>query len=131
MPAAPALPKSPMGGPAGPGASPATSPGAGAGSEAAAIADIKAAIPLLTKSLNSFPLGDKRRAALLNALRALETNFAKSDTDNLTQAAGHRIVQAGRMGQGLDGHNVVPPGMMLGGPSPMQQPGGGPGGPGM
>lgn len=131
MPGAPALPKSPMGGPSGPGATPALSPGAGAGAETAAIADIKGTIPVLTKSLNSFPIGDKRRQALMRAVTALEAHFGKSNTDDLTQASAHRMTSAAKTGQGLDSHNIIPPGIMLGGPSPMgnQPPGGMGGGP--
>lgn len=131
MPPGNALPKSPAGGPAGPGATPALSPGKGAGQEAAAMADIKATIPILTKSLNSFPIGDKRRQALMRAVTALEAHFGKSEMDDLTGAAADRIAGAAKGGQGLPGANMPPPGMMLGGPSPMAGMGGmGGGGPG-
>lgn len=108
-------------------------PGKGAGHEAAAMADIKATIPILTKSLNSFPIGDKRRQALMRAVTALEAHFGKSEMDDLTGAAAERIAGAAKGGQGLTGHNMPPPGLMLGGPSPMGAPpgmGGGGGGPG-
>lgn len=127
MPPGASLPKSPAGGPSGPGASPALSPGGGAGQEAAAIADIKMAIPLLTKSINAFPVGDKRKQALLRAVQALESNFGKQEHDGLMPAAAQRITQAAKMGQGLSNHNMAPPGIMLGGPAPMTPPGGGPG----
>jgi hypothetical protein len=130
MPPGRPMPKSPFGGPGGPGASPALSPGGGAGNEAAVIADIKSTIPLLMKSANNFPVGDKRRQALLRAVMALEANFGKSDTDDLTGAAAQRIGAAAKSGQGLQGHNMPPPGIALGGPSPMMGGGGGMGAPG-
>jgi hypothetical protein len=101
------------------------SPGGGAGHEAAAIADIKSTIPILMKSANVFPVGDKRRQALLRSVMALEANFGKSDTDDLTGAAAQRIGNAAKSGQGLQGHNMPPPGIMLGGPAPTM--GGAPG----
>ena len=88
------------------------------------MADIKQCIPMLTKSLNSFPIGDKRRQALMRAVTALEAHFGKSDGDALMPAAAQRINAAAKMGGGLQGHNMPPPGLMLGGPSP----GGGMGG---
>ena len=83
------------------------------------------------KSANSFPVGDKRRQALLRAVMALEANFGKSDTDDLTGAAAQRITAAAKSGQGLQGHNRPPPGIMLGGPSPAGGMGGMGGGGGM
>ena len=120
-----AMPKSPMGGPTGPGASPAMSPGAGAGAEAAAQADVKATIPILMKAANALPVGDKARQALLRAVMALEAHFGKSANEDLTPAAAQRIGAAAKPGGGLQGHNMPPPGLMLGGPAP----GGGMGGP--
>ena len=120
-----ALPKSPMGGPTGPGTSPALSPGAGAGHEAAAMADIKAVIPILLKAINNFPVGDKRRQALMQSVTRLEANFGKSAEDDITPAATARIAAAAKPGGGLQGHNMPPPGLMLGGPAPMA-PGGAP-----
>jgi hypothetical protein len=128
MPPGKPLPKSPFGGPAGPGATPALAPGGGAGNEAAAMADIKSTIPILLKAVNNFAIGDKRRGALLNAVRALEANFGKSDMDDLTGAAAQRIGAAAKSGQGLQGHNMPSPGIALGGPSPMPGMGGGMGG---
>lgn len=121
----PTMPKSPFGGPTGPGTSPALSPGSGAGHEAAAQADIKAVIPMLTKNLNAFPIGDKRRQALMRAVTALEAHFGKSENDDLTGAAVQRMGAAAKSGQGLQGHNMPPPGIMLGGPSPVPGIGGG------
>jgi hypothetical protein len=101
------------------------SPGSGAGHEAAAMADIKAVIPILMKSVNAFPVGDKRRQALMQSVLRLEANFGKSENDDLTGAAADRIGAAAKSGMGLQGHNA-PPGMVPGGPAPM--PGGGMGG---
>jgi hypothetical protein len=119
-----AMPKSPFGGPSGPGTSPALSPGQGAGHEAAAIADIKACIPTLLKSLNAFKIGDKRRLALQQAVTRLESNFGQSQDEDLTPAAAQRIGAAAKPGGGLAGHNMPPPGILLGGPSPMGAGGG-------
>lgn len=114
-----ALPKSPLGGPSGPGASPATSPGGGAGNEAAAIADVKSCLPIMMKAVNQLPAGDKFRQALLRAVMSIEAHIGKSQTEDLTPAAGQRIAQAAKPGMGLQGHNMPPPGLSLGGPSPM------------
>lgn len=118
------LPKSPMGGPPGPGTSPALSPGAGAGNEAAASADILEAIPMLTKHLNSFPIGDKRRQALMRAVTALEAHFGKSVDEALRPAAITKMARAAQSGQSQP-HTAPPPGMTLGGPHPMGAMGGG------
>lgn len=126
-----ALPKSPLGGPTGPGTSPATSPGSGAGAEAAAMADVKATIPILMKAANALPIGDKARQALMRAVMALEAHFGKSQGDDLTAAAGQRIAAAAKPGSGLQGHNMPPPGLMLGGPGAMNAMGMGGGGGGM
>src|SRR5215469_3629193 len=122
-----AMPKSPLGGPTGPGTSSATSPGSGAGHEAAAMADVKATIPILMKAASGLPVGDKARQALLRAVMALETHFGKSEMNDLTGAAADRIGAAAKSGAGLQGHNMPPPGMMLGGPSPAGGPWGPPG----
>jgi hypothetical protein len=90
------------------------------------MADIKAVIPILMKSVNAFPVGDKRRQALMQSVLRLEANFGKSETDDLTGAAADRISAASKSGMGLQGHNMAPPGMVPGGPAPM--PGGGLGG---
>lgn len=123
-----ALPKSPAGGPAGPGATPALTPGSGAGDEAAAMADVKATIPILMKAANRLPIGDKARQALMRAVMALEAHFGKSNMDDLTGAAAQRIGAAAKSGAGLQGHNMPPPGLQLGGPAPTAPPGGGPAG---
>jgi hypothetical protein len=86
------------------------------------MADIKATIPILMKSANSFPVGDKRRQALLRAVMALEANFGKSEQADLTDAAAQRIGAAARPGGGLAGHNAPPPGLNLGGPAPAAPP---------
>lgn len=83
------------------------------------MAIIKEVIPALTKQLNAFPLGDKKRTALLRALTLLETTFGKSENDALMPAAAQQITQAGKMGQGMPGMSMMPPGISLGGPAPM------------
>lgn len=120
-----AMPKSPAGGPSGPGASPMMSPGSGAGTEATAMADISAIIPVLMKSMNSFPVGDKRQVAVLRAVQSLVPHFGQSNMDELMPAAAQRIGAAAKSGMGLQGHNMPPPGIALPGPAPMGQGGGG------
>ena len=120
-----AMPKSPMGGPTGPGTSPAMSPGAGAGAQAAAQADVKATIPVLMKAANALPVGDKARQALWRAVMALEAHYGKTNDEDHTQAAGQRIAAAAKPGMGLQGHNMPPPGLQLGGPAPGGMGGGG------
>ena len=92
------------------------------------MADIKAVIPVLMKAVAAFPVGDKRRQALMQSVLRLEANFGKSENDDLTPAAAQRIGTAARSGMGLGGHNAPPPGLMLPGPSPMGGLGGGGGG---
>ncbi|HEX8811706.1 MAG TPA: hypothetical protein VF742_06915 [Terracidiphilus sp.] len=94
------------------------SPGAGAGNEAAAVADIMGAIPMLTKHLNSFPLGDKRRQALMQAVMRLESQFGKSNDEALTPAAMTRMTRAAQAPGGPARPGMPPPGMALGGPQP-------------
>jgi len=94
-------------------------PGQGAGHEAAAMADIKSVIPTLLKAVNAFPVGDKRRQALMQSITRLEANFGKSSDDDIMPAAAQRTAAAAKPGMGLSGHNMPPPGMALGGPSPM------------
>jgi hypothetical protein len=82
------------------------------------MATIKEVIPALTKALNAFPVGDKRRQALMRSLTALEAHFGKSENAALMPAAAQQITQAAKMGQGMPGHSPAPPGMSLGGPAP-------------
>jgi len=86
------------------------------------MATVKAVIPALTKELNSFPIGDKRRQALMRAVTALEAHFGKSENEALTGASMQQMQQATKMGQGLPTGNPMPPGMSLGGPSPIGPP---------
>lgn len=94
------------------------SPGDGAGAEAAADATVKSALPVLHKALLSYPVGSKKYSGLLNALRALTSNFGKEDSGALTPAAGQQIQQAAKLGGGMAG-GAPPPGMM-----PRPSPGG-------
>ncbi len=114
MPPRPTLPGNPAGGPAGPGASPALSPGDGAGSEMAADATIKSVLPTLHKAILMYPVGSKKYSALLNALRALTSNFGKEDAAALTPAAATQIQQSAKMGGPMAG-GAPPPGLT---PSP-------------
>jgi hypothetical protein len=127
--AGPAMPKSPFGGPTGPGASPALAPGAGAGHQAAAMAQVKAMIPGLMKAANMLPVGDKARQALLRAVMALEAHFGKAGDEDVTPSAIQQMAAAAKPGSQMGaGPSMPPPGMSMGGPSPMA--GGPPGGPG-
>jgi len=81
------LPGNPMGGPAGPGATPMTAPGAGAGNEAATDGLIAGIMPTLLKALQAYPLGSKKGQAVLNAYRALSTNFNENKQTSLAQPA--------------------------------------------
>jgi hypothetical protein len=94
------------------------------------MADIKSVIPTLLKAVNAFPVGDKRRQALMQSITRLEANFGRSSDDDIMPAAAQRTAAAAKPGMGLSGHNMPPPGMTLGGPSPMggAPPGGGGGG---
>ena len=124
LPPRPALPGNPMGGPAGPGAPPMTAPGGGAGNEAATDALVSGVMQTLYKALQAYPLGSKKQQAVLNAVRALTANFAKSEQQGLVPAAIQQLAM-----------NTRPSGPMANAPMPPiapAPPGGGapPGGPG-
>ena len=121
---APVLPGSPMGGPAGPGATSMTAPGAGAGNEAAADAQIKASLPTLHKALAAYPVGSKKYAAVLNALRALTANFGKSDTESIVPAAIQQMMMNAK-GPGAGAPPMPPPGLKPAGLAPAPGLGGG------
>src|ERR1700727_560277 len=80
---APALPKSPVGGPGGPGASPMMSPGGGAGNKAAATQQVKAVIPALLIASMAFDAGSKEQQALLRAISSLNPIFGKAEGANM------------------------------------------------
>lgn len=105
------------GGPAGPGASPALSPGGGAGNEAAADALIHAILPAMHKALSAYPVGSKKYAAVLNALRALTANFGKEQTGSMVPAAVMQMAQSAKGGTPMAA--ALPPGIApAGGPGP-------------
>lgn len=110
LPPRPTLPGNPAGGPAGPGSTPALAPGDGAGNEAAADATIKSVLPTLHKALLAYPVGSKKYSGLLNALRALTSNFGKEDSAALTPAAAQQITQSAKMGGAMAG-GAPPPGL--------------------
>lgn len=119
MPPKPPLPGNPAGGPVGPGATPALAPGSGAGNEAAADAMIKAMLPGLHKALGAYPVGSKKYGSLLNAIRALSSNFGKEDQGSLVPAAVLQMAMAARGGGPLSA--APPPGLQ---PAPPGGPGG-------
>ena len=123
MPGKPVLPGNPAGGPGGPGGSPALAPGAGAGNEAAADASIKAVLPVMHKALSAYPVGSKKYAAVLNALRALTANFGKEDQSAMVPAAIQQMALAAKGGGPLS-QPAAPPGLQ---PAPVPGMGGGPG----
>lgn len=92
------LPGSLSGGPPGPGASPITSVGAGAGNEAMADSVIKAIIPALHKALSSYQIGSKKYNSVINALRALTSNFGKENQESMVPAALLQLQQQARSG---------------------------------
>lgn len=96
MPGKPMLPKNPMGGPSGPGAAPMAGAGGGAGNEAAADAQIAATMQVLYKALQAYPLGSKKNAAVLNAIRALSSNFGKQEDQKLVPAAIQQMAMASK-----------------------------------
>lgn len=99
MASGPKVPGDPVtGGPMGPGSSPATSPGPGAGNEAAADAMLKAIIPAMHKALSAYPVGSKKYAAVLNAIRALTANFGKENQQPMVPAAILQMAQAAKAG---------------------------------
>jgi hypothetical protein len=101
------------------------SPGAGAGNEAAADATIKALIPGLHKAMAAYPVGSKKYAAVLNALRALTANFGREESTPMVPAALQQLAMAAKSGGPMQG--APPPGL-----APAPPPGGAgipPGGP--
>ena len=72
------------------------SPGGGAGNEAAADAMIQTALPGLHKALSAYPVGSKKYAAVLNALRALTANFGKQQTEGLVPSAINQLAMAAK-----------------------------------
>jgi hypothetical protein len=98
MPPKPMLPGNPMGGPNGPGAPTMTAPGHGAGNEAATDALVAGVMQTLYKALQAYPLGSKKNQAVLNAIRALSTNFAEQKTQALVPAAIQQMAMNSKPG---------------------------------
>ena len=110
------------GGPTGPGASPALAPGGGAGNEAAADALIQGILPAMHKALSAYPVGSKKYAAVLNALRALTANFGREQTQGLVPAAIMQMAQAAKGGTPM---SAAPPPGIAPAPAPGAPPPGG------
>lgn len=94
----PQLPGSPAGSPPGPGSSPVAAPGGGAGHQAAAVAMLKAVVPILYKLLSAFPFGSKENSAVQRALTALSPIAGKTEEESLVPAAVQQMALAARGG---------------------------------
>lgn len=92
-------------------------PGAGAGNEAAADAVVKSLIPGLHKAMAAYPVGSKKYAAVLNALRALTANFGREESAPMVPAALQQLAMANKGGGPMQG--APPPGL-----APAPPPGG-------
>lgn len=97
-PSSPVMPGAMAGAPPHPGSSPATAPGSGAGNSAAAVAQVKATMPVLYKTLSAFPPGSKENKAVLSAIQALNPIFAESGDKALVPAAIQQMAQAAKSG---------------------------------
>src|ERR1700722_16685002 len=103
------LPKSPVGGPGGPGASPMLSPGAGAGNKAAAMQQVKVAMPTLLHAALAYEVGSKEQQALINAYRALTPIFGKAEAQNMVPAGIATMAMNAQKGGGMA--SAPPPGI--------------------
>jgi hypothetical protein len=84
-------------------------PGNGAGNEAAADAMVHAILPAMHKALSAYPVGSKKYAAVLNALRALTANFGKEQSSGMVPAAIMQMAQASKGGSPMGA--APPPGL--------------------
>jgi hypothetical protein len=91
-------------------------PGGGAGQEAAADAMIKSMIPGLHKALGAYAVGSKKYNGLLNAIRALTSNFGKENQESLVPSAIQQMAMAAKSGAPLPG--AMPPGIATATPEP-------------
>jgi len=108
--APPMMPKSPMGGPGGPGGGPMTSPGGGAGQQMKSDGlMLKAVIPGLQISLNSYPVGSKKHKAIMKAAQALSEAFGVED-GGVTETGIRGLAQAARARGGRPAMGAAPPG---------------------
>jgi hypothetical protein len=81
---------------------------------------VKAILPGLHKALSAYPVGSKKYAAVLNALRALTANFGKEDQAAMVPAAIQQMAMAAKGGGPLS-QPAAPPGLQ---PAPVPGPGG-------
>src|SRR5258708_15974834 len=98
---APVMPGTPAGAPPGPGASPVLSPGGGAGNQAAAMASLKAMVPLVHKVLLALPVGSKEYKTghrIIGALNQLFTGANDATSQALVPAATQQIAVAAKVG---------------------------------
>lgn len=97
---APVMPGTPAGPPPGPGASPVLSPGGGAGNQAAALASLKAIVPLCHKVLSALPVGGKEYKAVHRILGELNTLFSGDGgaSEGLVPAAIQQMALAAKSG---------------------------------
>lgn len=102
-PSSPAMPGNTAGAPPHPGSSPVVAQGGGAGNNAAAVASIKAVMPLMYKSLTAFPPGSKENKSLLSAIQALNPIFAEAEGKNLVPSAIQQMAQTAQSGGPLAG----------------------------
>jgi hypothetical protein len=91
------------------------SPGGGAGNRAAAIASIKAVMPLILKAAMAFDAGSKEQQAVLRAVQSLNPIFGKAEGENLVPAGIQQIAQAARSHSPIAG--APPPGLAPGAPA--------------
>lgn len=95
-PSAPTLPGAMAGAPPHPGSSPVTAPGAGDGNRMAAVAQVKAVMPVLYKALHAFAPGSKENKSVLSAIQALNPIFAESEGKSLVPAAIQQMASAAK-----------------------------------
>ena len=98
---APVMPGTPAGAPPGPGASPVLSPGGGAGNQAAAMASLKAMVPLVHKVLLALPVGSKEYKTvhrIIGDLNQLFTGANDATSQGLVPAAIQQMAVAAKGG---------------------------------
>jgi len=92
------MPGNMAGSPPHPGSSPVQAPGSGAGNSAAAVAQIKAVLPVMFNTLSAFPAGSKEYKAVLSSVQALNPIFSEPDAKNLVPAAVQQMAMAAKGG---------------------------------
>lgn len=73
-------------------------PGGGAGNLAAAIAQVKAVMPILHRSLAAAPIGGKEYKHIIGAIKELAALVGEAQDGNLVPAAAQQIMQAAKSG---------------------------------